>query len=103
VTDTEHELLDCRIVINAVDHASTAERQAASGIVARTTREKLSDHESVVFEENETMRGDFGHPAILHPSDFYRYVNRRDAGPADGSIHSYHCVATRFHALGLEK
>jgi poly(3-hydroxybutyrate) depolymerase len=55
VTDCDDELPEAFVMINAIDHATSAKRQAAAGIITQSTREGISQSEGTAFKKYQTM------------------------------------------------
>jgi len=63
MTDGHDELAGGFVVVNAIDHAATAEGQAHAGIVPGAAGHGISQIETTVFLEYQTVGGCFGHAA----------------------------------------
>jgi len=63
MADGHDELTGGDVMVNAVDHAATAEGQSDAGVIASAAGHSVSQVQTAIFREYQTMGGSFGHGA----------------------------------------
>jgi hypothetical protein len=76
MTDRHDELAGGLVVVNAVDHAASAERKAHACVVPRAARHRISQIQKPILFEYQTMGGCFWHERILACFSRDGYINR---------------------------
>jgi hypothetical protein len=61
MTDGHYEITGRFVMINAVDHAASAEREALARIILSTTGDGVAEFKKTITIEDQTMGGSFGH------------------------------------------
>ncbi len=67
MTDGNDKLPGDFVVVNAVDHATTAEGETHAGIILGAARQRIAELQITILVEDQTVDGSFGHVA-LYPS-----------------------------------